>query len=358
MVFLKKLIKYGPILFLFYFSSCAKIHYLAEQGIGQVSLLTKAKDNSSVLKDVKVDKKHKEKIKKINKYKNYFYKYWNRKPTAIYSKTTFLETKAVTYLVIASPYSEIKAKKECFPFMGCFPYLGFYHKSSADSHAKDLEEQDYVTYIRPVYAYSTLGYFTDTILSSFFYYNDYDLSELIFHELFHTIFFIKDEVDLNENLANYFGKEMAMEYFNFNEAKKEKMLKEKEDSESISLLIVKLANRLNRKYKKLNPKTKKEAQRIFVEWKESVFDLEIDKHCANNQISKENCYPKKRKWNNASLAAFLTYEKSAKKIALLQKKLNLSLKEFYFHIEKMYNSFKETDKKNFSAHLFRPLDNK
>src|SRR5690606_28211743 len=51
------------------------------------------------------------------------------------------------------------------------------------------------------------------ILSSFFYYDDLDLAELIFHELFHTIFFIKDDVDLNENLANYFGKELVRLYF-------------------------------------------------------------------------------------------------------------------------------------------------
>ena len=61
--------------------------------------------------------------------------------------------------------------------------------------------------------YSTLGYFDDPILSSFFNYNKFDLTVLIFHELFHTIYFYKNKVQLNENLANFFGREMAIEYY-------------------------------------------------------------------------------------------------------------------------------------------------
>jgi len=79
-----------------------------------------------------------------------------------------LENSAVTYLVVASPFNEIKAVETCFPVMGCFPYLGFFNLNSAKNFAKEKENENYVTWIRPVYAYSTLGYFTDTILSSFF----------------------------------------------------------------------------------------------------------------------------------------------------------------------------------------------
>jgi len=351
----KNHIFYIILLSILFFSSCAKVRYLAEQGIGQVSLLTKAKKNTEVLKDVRVSKKDKEKIKSINTYKSYFYKYWGKKKTSIYSKTTFLESKAVSYLVIASPFRTIKAKEECFPLMGCFPYLGFYKLDSAKSHAKRLEEDNYVTYIRPVYAYSTLGYFTDTILSSFFYYNEFDLCELIFHELFHTIFFIKDEVQLNENLANYFGKEMAMEYFDFDEKTQQKMEKDKKDEEGLNLLIVKLTKNLNKRYSVEVPKTKQEANDIFTKWKSSEFDVEVNRYCKNNKIIDKDCYPKHRKWNNASLAAFLTYEKDAQKLSKLKKKLGLDLKGFYFHIEKMYNRFKKEGEGDFSSYLFRSL---
>jgi predicted aminopeptidase len=201
-------------LFLILFAfGCAKMNYLYEQGVGQISLQARAKDNKEILQNVRIPKDQKEKIKKIEELKLYFYNYWNKKQTRIYTQTTMLENKAVTYLVVASPFNEIKAVENCFPLMGCFPYLGFFNLSSAQSFAKELEGEDLATWLRPVYAYSTLGYFNDTILSSFFHYTDYELAELIFHELFHTIFFVKNEVELNENLANYFSKQMVEEYF-------------------------------------------------------------------------------------------------------------------------------------------------
>ena len=187
---------------------CAQVGYLYEQGIGQWTLLSDAEENAVVLEKKELKESDKEKIKQIEKLKKYFYGYWEKEETKIYSKTTILKQDAVSYLVIVSPTNEIKPIETCFPFMGCFPYLGFFNEKSAKEFAQKNESEDKITWIRPVYAYSTLGYLTDTILSSFFYYNEYELAELVFHELFHTIFFVKNDVDLNENLAMHF-----LEYF-------------------------------------------------------------------------------------------------------------------------------------------------
>ena len=185
------------------FSGCAKVSYVLNQGVGQLKLQNNGQDNDKVLKDPLVKEKDKEKIRKIGEYKDYFFSYFNQKRTAIYSKTSILKQEAVSYLVIASQYDEVKAKEEKFPFVGKFPYLGFFDEKDAISHQKKLELLDYITWRRPVYAYSTLGYLTDNILSSFFYYNEFDMAEMIFHELFHTVFFIKNEVDLSENIAKF-----------------------------------------------------------------------------------------------------------------------------------------------------------
>ena len=90
-----------------------------------MSLLSRAEWNDKVLANKMVKESDKEKIKNIQKYKTWFYEYWGKAETRIYSKTTFLEGEAVTWLVITSPFNEVKALKECFPIMGCFPYLGF-----------------------------------------------------------------------------------------------------------------------------------------------------------------------------------------------------------------------------------------
>ena len=111
MVFLK------IIPFLFLLVSCAKFEYLYEQSVGQLSLQSKARDNQEVLKNVRIPKDNKDKILKIQQLKKYFYHYWQKKETPIYSQTTMLKNKAVTYLVVASKYSEIKALEQQIKFL-------------------------------------------------------------------------------------------------------------------------------------------------------------------------------------------------------------------------------------------------
>ena len=336
------------------FSSCAKLDYLYEQSVGQISLMTKARANEEVVVNVRIPKDDREKIKKIQELKKYFYRYWGRKETAIYSKTSMLKNKAVTYLVIASPYNEIKAEETCFPLMGCFPYLGFFNIESARSFAKEKEDNGLITWVRPVYAYSTLGYFTDNILSSFFHYNDYELAELIFHELFHTIFFVKNEVDLNENMANYFSKEMLEGYFkSINREDYLKIhLKEDKEDKQLSLLVVDLVTELDNLYKKSTPKTKAEADILLTEFLENKFKPEILKKCQILNIEPKKCHPLEKKWNNARFAAFLTYEKNSDDIEKLQKKMGLDLKAYFHFIENQYNDYTKQDSgKEFSEYL-------
>jgi predicted aminopeptidase len=330
--------------------------YLAEQGTGQMSLLTRAKNNSDVLKDVTVSKKDKKKITQIKEYKTHFYKFWNKKETSIYSKTTILHDEAVTYLVIVSPHNKIEAKKECFPVMGCFPYLGFFKKESAKDYAKDQEKNGFVTYIRPVYAYSTLGYFTDTILSSFFYFDDYELAELIFHELFHTIFFVKDEVELNENLANYFGKEMALEYFNSVPGLKEKLAKEQKLRKDLSSVTVKFARKVNNLLISKKEITKEQAKILVDSLVKEDLKVSLSKQCSKNNVTDEKCYYLKRSWNQASLAAFMTYENKVDQIKLLRSSIDGDLKDFFHYIEGELTKYEDSDKdETFSKFLFKNL---
>lgn len=352
MDFLKKVLILFLILSL---TGCAKFNYLYEQSVGQISLLSKGKDNKEVLKSVRVPKAHKEKIKKIEELKTYFYKYWDKKQTGIYSQTTMLKNKAVTYLVIASPYNEIRPVENCFPVMGCFPYLGFFSLGSAKNFAKDLEVDGNVTWIRPVYAYSTLGYFTDTILSSFFNYDDYELAELIFHELFHTIFFVKNQVDLNENLANYFSQNMLHDYFKSINQEEYYLFhqKEEEDNKKLNTTVVNLVAELQELYKSLLPKTPQDSNSILEEFMEKRFKVESMKRCQELNVQPKSCFPINREWNNASFAAFLTYEKKANDLSSLQKKLGIDLKGYYNLIVKKYQDYQEQDKvQNFESFLF------
>lgn len=323
-------------LFLALFNSCAKISYLTEQGLGQVKILTSARDNAEVLADENVSDEIKEKIKKIEEYKRFFYLFWQRKSTDIYSETTLLNRDAVTYLVIASKPDEIKATQSCFPFYGCFPYLGFFKKESAKDYVKKMNGDGLETYMRGVLAYSTLGNLDDPILSTFFRYGEYELAETIFHELFHTIFFAKNEVDLNENLANFFGR--AMVYRFFGKTKElDRYFAMDEKHSSLMGLIVKHAQELEIVLKSEHWKNEKEK---FIK---ETFLVNIKEKC--QQLKLENCWPTKLKWNSATFSAFMTYEKNQDKIIRYALQFKDDLKKFFAHIETRYEKYRDGQSK-------------
>lgn len=339
---------------LFSLFSCAKVQYLWEQGQGQMGLMNKARSNEELLQDVRVLPLYKDKIQKIEQYKKYFFDYFEKKPTDIYSKTTLLDREAVTYLRIASPYDVIKAKEECFPFVGCFPYLGYFSKDSALGDAKKLEEEGWVTWIRPVYAYSTLGHFTDPILSSFFTYNDYDLAEMIFHELFHTIFWVKDEVELNENLAVYFSENLAIQYFKLEETKKKEVLSRKKNYDELMRLVLSHIEKINTQYAllKSEEKNKKFYQGYLNRYLDNYFKPELEVKCKSLGYGKDKCWPLKREWNNASFAALLTYQARGESIQTLQQKLKCNLKDYYRYLQKRYDNFQKEGQDSFEHYLF------
>lgn len=333
-------------------SGCAKLSYLTEQSVGQVKLQWSGEDNEKLLRDPKVSDEIKHKIMLVGEYKKFFYHYFSKKPTRIYSKTTMLENKAVTYLVIASPHTKIEAHEFEFPIMGSFPYLGFFKKDSAKKFAKKLEkEENLVTYVRPVLAYSTLGYLEDRILSSFFEYDDLELAELVFHELFHTIFFVKDDVDLNENLANLYGKELLQEFFKDRPELKSYLARE-EKKEKLSQRVVELISILQTEFAKLGGFiTNEKADELTERFVTEVFKPDLKALCHKLELGDDDC-EFKHKWNQASFAAFLTYEEEQDFLNKLKKSQNLDLKAFLGWLRSEYKVFKKKEKfDSFTEHL-------
>lgn len=340
--FLKLIPLFIPLIFL----SCSKLSYLVKQGVGQSSLLRSAKPNELLLSSSKVSSDVKQKIRLIQEYKKWFYDYGAWPQSSIYSKTVMLKKEAVSFLVIRSPKDEIRALEECFPFYGCFPYLGFFDLDDAQEYAQEKQLEKEVTWIRPVYAYSTLGLFTDPILSSFFYYDDVQLAELIFHELFHTIFFVKNNVDLNENLANYFASKMSYEYFKTHAPEKLTQIDEYKKLDEINSLVVEAAHTLGEIYQKNCPCQDDKLSQLQKQFIQDVFLKKVKLFCIKQNISLKNCWPLQKEWNNATFAASMTYEKSAMDLEALHKKQGGNLKDFLAYLQSRWLEFQKLDEKD------------
>lgn len=119
----------------------------------------------------------------------------------------------VAWAVFAAPQYSMEPKTWCYPIVGCAVYRGYFSRKKADTYAKQLHDQGYDVYVSGVKAYSTLGWFDDPILSTFIDKGKTQLAALIFHELAHHIFYVKDDSTFNESFAHTVEQEGLKRWF-------------------------------------------------------------------------------------------------------------------------------------------------
>ena len=99
-----------------------------------------------------------------------------------------------------------------FPIVGALPYKGFFDPEDARREAAIHSSDGLDAWIRGVDAFSTLGWFKDPLFSYMKDYSDFELADLLIHELVHATVFIRGRVQFNEQLAEFIGNKGARLY--------------------------------------------------------------------------------------------------------------------------------------------------
>lgn len=120
-----------------------------------------------------------------------------------YSSYVELEGTALVWNVIATEEFSLQARKWCFLVAGCVPYRGFFNQQKAEKSAASLRKQGMDVIVSPAVAYSTLGWFSDPLLSSMFSGSDVRLAAYLFHELAHQRLYLKNDGQFNEGYASF-----------------------------------------------------------------------------------------------------------------------------------------------------------
>ncbi len=118
----------------------------------------------------------------------------------------------VAWAVMAAPAYSLIPHQWCYPLVGCLDYHGFFNEDRARRYAGALKQQGMDIYVAPVQAYSTLGWFHDSVLNSFLAMSEADLAQLIFHELAHQKLFFRGDTAFNESFANAVAEEGLKRY--------------------------------------------------------------------------------------------------------------------------------------------------
>ena len=206
--------KYLLISFIILLNACSP-KYIYKASVQQIEILTKREKISDVLKEndkTKFSSEEFEKLKLVLEVRD-FSQTIGLKPKNSYLYYTKLDKENLGYLLMASKKDAFALKTWWFPIVGSVPYKGFTTLEDAKKEAFKLENKDYEVFIRPITAYSTLGWFSDPILSIALKEDTPSLANIVIHEIFHNTFWYKNDVKKNESLANWTGLNGAIDFF-------------------------------------------------------------------------------------------------------------------------------------------------
>ncbi|HEX6223895.1 MAG TPA: aminopeptidase [Chryseolinea sp.] len=181
------------------------IAYGLQQGYGQLNIIWNAKPVEHYLADPGFPDSLKARLELIKEIRKYAIDSLSLEDTENYKTLYDQKGEEVMWVVMASEPFALKAKEWKFPVIGSVPYKGFFKKDRAENLRNELEKEGWDVIVRNPGGWSTLGWFTDPILSKMLTRSEGDLANLIIHEMSHATIFVKDSVEFNENLATFIG---------------------------------------------------------------------------------------------------------------------------------------------------------
>jgi predicted aminopeptidase len=120
---------------------------------------------------------------------------------------------AVVYVVMAAPRDSLVPYTWWFPIVGSVPYRGYFDENDAKAEAASLEAQGLDTMVRPSVAFSSLGFFSDPVLTNLLKLDRVELAGVLIHELFHRTYYLASDAMFDESAANYVGSAGAVAFF-------------------------------------------------------------------------------------------------------------------------------------------------
>jgi predicted aminopeptidase len=130
-----------------------------------------------------------------------------------YESIAPVDQNAVVYVVMAAPRDSLVPYTWWFPIVGRVPYRGYFDKREALAEAASLEAQGLDTMVRPSVAFSSLGFFSDPLLTNLLKLDRVELAGVLIHELFHRTYYLASDAMFDESAANYVGSAGAVAFF-------------------------------------------------------------------------------------------------------------------------------------------------
>ena len=194
-------------------SGCFATGYVLQAAGGQLELIHTARPLSVVQEDSSVPLRVRELLAKVPAIKRYG-QLNGLTPTGNYSRYSDLHRSAAVWVVQGCNELAFEPRRWKFPIVGTVPYLGFFSEKAARGFAEDLakEEPHLDITVRTASAYSTLGWFKDPVLSTMIPEGPEafgELANVILHESVHATVYVKNQSAFDESLASFIADELT-----------------------------------------------------------------------------------------------------------------------------------------------------
>ena len=196
-----------PIATMVLLCGCSSLSYYGQLASGQLKLLQAREPVEDIISDPGRDPKLRQRLAYAQQARTFASAHLHLPDNKSYRLYADLGRPYVVWNVFATDEFSLDPVTHCFPIAGCVAYRGYYSLGGARGEAALQRQAGKDVYMSGIEAYSTLGWFNDPILSSMLGWGDERLATLIFHELAHQRFYVKDDTEFNESYASFVEQE-------------------------------------------------------------------------------------------------------------------------------------------------------
>lgn len=182
-------------------AGCQTMGYYAQAVGGQMEIWRAARPIDRVIGDDATDADLRGRLERAVEIREFASRELALPDNRSYRRYADLGRPYVVWNVFAAKEFSLQPETWCFPFAGCVAYRGYFAEDSANRFAGRLERRGLDVLVAGIPAYSTLGWFSDPVLSTFVHYPETELARLIFHELAHQVVYVRDDTAFNESFA-------------------------------------------------------------------------------------------------------------------------------------------------------------
>lgn len=230
--------------------------YSLKQLKGQLQIVLNAEPVEDVIKSSNTPDSIKTKLLLITQVRKFGIEQLGLTNTKNYTTYYNQNGKPSLWVVTAAKPFALEEYQWHFPFLGKVPYKGFFSLKEAHKERDKITSLGYDVDIGTVGGWSTLGFFTDPVLSNVLKRSEGQIAELILHEMAHATIYFSDSTQFNENIATFIGEKGAelflQHHFSSNNVPLINYLSYLADEKTYGLYMLQACSRLDSLYSTFN----------------------------------------------------------------------------------------------------------